>query len=460
METGYRGRIDLVTLEELVRRGEVDTVVTAFPDMFGRLMGKHVTGSYFLDSAAQHGIHACDYLLACDVEMDPVPGYAFASWATGYGDVHLVPDLGTLRLLPWREKTAFVLCDLTRGEHDEPVAISPRQVLRRQLGRLAQAGYSARGASELEFFIFRETYEEAAKKRFHDLTPFAEFIEDYHLLQGAKEEFLVRAVRNGMEGAGVPIEFSKGEWGPGQQEVNLRYCDLLEMADRHVLYKQGAKEIAAQQGVSVTFMAKWSERLAGSSCHLHLSLWDPEGQTNRFTDADAPRGLGTLFKRFLAGQLAHTRELMLFFAPFVNSYKRYQAASFAPTRLAWSIDNRTVGYRALGHGNGVRLENRIPGADANPYLAFAAAVAAGLDGIEHELEPAPPFTGDAYAAQTLDTVPDHLAAAIAAFEHSTFARQAFGGDVVEHYLHAARTELRKFNEIVTCWERARHFERA
>lgn len=459
MESENRGRLTLAALTDLVAAGEIDTVVTAFPDMFGRLMGKRITGHYFVNTAASHGIHACDYLLACDVEMDPVPGYKFASWAQGYGDVHLVPDLQTLRRLPWLEKTAFVLCDLRRGEHDEPVAVAPRQILRRQLERAKAAGFVVKGASELEFYIFKDSFEEAAQKGFHELTPYGWYIEDYQLLQGTKEEFLVRAIRNGMDEAGVPIEFSKGEWGPGQQEINLGYCDLLEMADRHVLYKQGVKEIAQQHGVSVTFMAKWHEKFAGSSCHIHASLWDASGANSSFYDPTAPGGRGKTFRGFLAGQLAHAKELMVFFAPFVNSYKRYQSASFAPTRLAWSLDNRTVGLRALGEKSSLRLENRIPGADANPYLAFAAMIAAGLDGIERALEPPPPFCGDAYAAQSLDTVPSTLTAAIAALEGSSFARQELGEDVVEHYLHAAKTEQRKFNEVVTCWERSRHFER-
>ena len=420
------------------------SVALRAPDVFGRLLGKRVTGHYFVSDAAEHGIHACDYLLACDVEMDPVPGYEFASWATGYGDIHLVPDLATLRVLPWLEKTAFVLCDVRRGEDDEPVAISPREILKRQVERARSMGFRALGATELEFYIFKETYDEAHQKGFEDLT---------------REEFLVRAIRNGMEGAGVPIEFSKGEWGPGQQEINLRYADLLEMADRHVLYKQGVKEIAAQHNVSVTFMAKWSEKLAGSSCHIHSSLWDAAGKVSRFYDGKCVRGMGKTFQAYLAGQLAHARELMLFYAPFVNSYKRYQSASFAPTRLAWSIDNRTVGFRALGQGNGLRVENRIPGADANPYLALAATLAAGLDGIDKGLTPPANFAGDAYAASSLPTVPTTLSAAIEAFRASSFVRTAFGDAVVGHYLHAAETEERKFNEVVTSWERNRHFER-
>ena len=418
-----------------------------------------MTGHYFIGDAASHGIHVCDYLLACDVEMDTVPGYQFASWSTGYGDLHLVPDLSTIRLLPWLEKTAFVLCDVRRGDQDEAVSISPREILKRQVERARSMGFAVRGATELEFYIFRETYEEAYKKGFHDLTPYAWFIEDYHLLQSTKEEFLVRAIRNGMDGAGVPIEFSKGEWGPGQQEINLHYSDLVEMADRHVLYKQGVKEIAAANGVSASFMAKWSEKFAGSSCHIHSSLWDADGKVSRFYDAQAARGMGPIFEAYLAGQLAHAKELMLFYAPFVNSYKRYQSASFAPTRLAWSIDNRTVGFRAVGSGASLRVENRIPGADANPYLALAATLAAGLDGIEKKLTPPANFAGDAYAAQSLDKVPTTLDAAIEAFQGSSFVKSAFGSDVVEHYLHAARTEVRKFNEVVTSWERMRHFER-
>lgn len=453
------GTIDLDTLKDLIHKKEIDTVVTAFPDMYGRFMGKRITGHFFLDEIAQGGMHACDYLLACDMEMDPVPGYAFTSWETGYGDFRAIPDLTTLRVLPWLEKTAFVFADLYGEEDSAPVKVAPRQILRRQMERAKALGLLPMGGSELEFYTFRETYETARQKHYHDLETYGSYIEDYHIFQGTKEEFLVRAIRNGMDGAGVPVECSKGEWGPGQHEVNLRYGDFLEMADRHTLYKHGAKEIAALQGVAITFMAKWNEKLAGSSCHLHSSLWDLEAKTNRFYDAKAALGMSELFRNWLAGLMAHAREFAILYAPFVNSYKRYQARSFAPTCIVWSPDNRAVAYRIVGHGTSLRVENRIPGADVNPYLAFAATLASGLDGIEQGLTLPGVFEGNAYTTPGLLSVPLSLSEAIEEFEQSDLARRALGHDVVEHYLHAARTEVRKFNEAVTCWERERHFER-
>ncbi len=453
------GMIDLETLTNLVGSGAVDTVVTVFTDPLGRFMGKRITGHFFLSDIAAGGMHTCDYLMACDVEMDPVPGYEFASWNTGYGDIHAVPDLSTLRLLPWLEKTAFVICDLRRGESDAPVTIAPRQILERQVARARDQGWVAMGASELEFYVFRDSYEGAKEKHFHDLQPYGWYIEDYHILQGTKEEWLIRKIRNAMDAAGVPVEFSKGEWGPGQHEINLRYTDFMEMADRHSLYKNGVKEIAALDGVAITFMAKWDERFAGSSCHIHGSLWDETREHSAFYDPSAADGRSAIFGHWLAGQLTYARELTLMYAPFINSYKRYEAGSFAPTQIAWGLDNRTAGFRVLGKGNGLRVENRVPGADANPYLAFAATLAAGLAGIEEKLEPPPPFSGDAYVAEDLDRVPGTLSEAIVAFENSAFARRVFGEEVVEHYLHAARTEVQKFNQVVTCWERERHFER-
>ncbi len=453
------GIIDSDTLKDLIHKKEIDTVVTAFPDMYGRFMGKRITGHFFLDEIAQGGMHVCDYLLACDMEMDPVPGYAFTSWETGYGDFHAIPDLTTLRVLPWLEKTAFVFCDLYTEEGGTPVEIAPRQILKRQMERAKALGLLPMGGSELEFYTFRETYAAAREKHYHDLETYGWYIEDYHIFQGTKQEWLVRAIRNAMEGAGIPVEFSKGEWGPGQHEINLRYADFLEMSDRHTLYKHGAKEIAASHGVAITFMAKWNEKLAGSSCHLHSSLWDLDGQKNRSYDPKEPWGMSELLRSWLAGLIAHTRELAIFYAPFVNSYKRYRAGSFAPTRIVWSPDNRTTGFRLVGHGNSLRVENRIPGADVNPYLAFAATLASGLDGIEHGLALPEVFEGNAYTAPGLPTIPLGLSEAIEGFEKSELARTAFGEEVVEHYLHAARTEVRKFNEVVTCWERERHFER-
>jgi glutamine synthetase len=450
--------MELPELHQLVDDQEIDTIITVFPDMLGRLVGKRITGHFFVDTVASSGMHACDYLLACDVEMDPVPGFAFTSWSSGYGDMHAVPDLGTLRCVPWHDKSALVICDLYAADN-QPVRIAPRQILRDQLARADLLGLLPKGGSELEFYVFRDTFEGARHKQYHDLEPYGWYIEDYHILQGSKEEWLIREMRNGMDAAGVPVEFSKGEWGPGQHEINLRFADFLEMADRHVIYKHGVKEIAALHDVSVTFMAKWHEKYAGSSCHLHASLWSPGSETSLCAEGGGAYGMSKIFRQWLAGQLAYARELTLLYAPFVNSYKRYQPGSFAPTRIGWAVDNRTVGFRVLGHQSSLRVENRIPGADINPYLAFAAMLVAGLAGIEEELELGEPYSGDAYAASDLVGVPQSLEEATHLFDSSALARRALGDDVVDHYVHAARTELSKFASTVTCWERQRHFER-
>ncbi len=451
-------------LRQLVRQGEIDTVLAVFPDLYGRLVGKRITGRFFCEEVLPHGMHACDYLLACDMEMDPVPGYRFASWASGYGDVHCRPDPTTLRRASWLERTALVLCDVfTEGGHDL-ASVAPRSILKRQIERARAAGLVAMGGSELELFILRETYESAHRKGFDGLDPFGWYVEDYHTLQGFKVEGLVGAIRRHLDQSGVPVEFSKGEWGPGQQEINLRYADFLEMADRHVIYKQAAKEIAIQQGLAVTFMAKLDERYAGSSMHLHSSLWTADDGKPVFDDGAASGDPGgTLPERcrwWLGGLMRHARACTLLFAPYVNSYKRFRAGSFAPTKIAWSYDNRTVGFRIVGRGRSLRVECRIPGADANPYLAFAATLAAGLDGLANHIEPPEVFRGDAYAAAQLPEVPTSLPEAIAELEASPLFRKAFGEDVVEHLLHFARTEQRKFEEVVTTWERRRFFERA
>jgi glutamine synthetase len=451
------GNLDSKDLEALVRRGEVDTVLTVFPDLQGRLMGKRVVGRHFLEHVAGEGVHACAYLLTVDVDMEPLPGYRFASWATGYQDMKVVPDLSTLRRIPWLPKTALVFCDVYT-EEGEPAAVSPRWILRRQIDRARKAGFRVMVGSELELYLFKETYAEARAKRHHDLTPVSQYLEDYHILQTTKEEGLVRAIRNGMEGAAVPVEFSKGEWGRGQEEINLRYAEALEMADRHTLYKHGAKEIAHAQGGSITFMAKYDREAAGSSFHLHSSLWDPAGKRNLFFEKGRRVG-SRLFGHWLAGQTALAREFAYFYAPYVNSYKRYQAASFAPTRIVAGWDNRTCGFRLCGEGQGFRVENRIPGADANPYLAFAATIAAGLHGIVKKLEASPLYEGNAYEDASLPEVPKTLREAIAELERSGVAREAFGDDVVEHYLHTARLEQQAFDRAVTCWELQRNFER-
>jgi glutamine synthetase len=444
-------------LEALIRNGEVDTVLTVFPDGLGRLMGKRVVGRYFLDHVLEGGVHACIYLFTVDMEMEPLPGFRLTSWERGYGDMKMVPDLATWRLLPWLPKTALVFCDVYT-EEGEPIEEAPRWVLRRQVERSAKVGYVVKTASELELYLFRESFDEARAKRYHGLTPVSSYLEDYHILQTSKEEPLVRAIRNHMEAAGVPVEFSKGEWGRGQEEINLRYAEALEMADRHVLYKHGVKEIAWLQGCSVTFMAKYDMGAAGSSFHLHSSLWDRGGNRNLFAAKGSREGTA-LFQQWLAGQMAMARELAYFYAPTINAYKRYQAGSFAPTRIACGWDNRTCGFRICGEGSGFRVENRIPGADANPYLAFAATIAAGLHGIGKKLKPPKRYEGNAYEDPTLTQVPKTLREALDELAGSDVARETFGPRVVEHYLHHGRLEQQAFDQSVTDWELIRHFER-
>jgi glutamine synthetase len=431
-----KGMLTREELGDLVERGEVETVLAVFPDLYGRLMGKRINSSFFLEEIADGGMHACDYLLACDMEMDAVPGYRYTNWETGYGDFHCVPDLSTLRRAAWLPKTALVICDLL-GHHEEPVEVSPRRMLQRQLERAREAGFTVKGGTEIELYVF------------------------YHIFQGTKEEDLVGAIRRGLDQSGVPIEFSKGEAGLGQQEINLRYCEALTQADRNVIYKHAAKEIAWAQGKSVTFMAKWDEKHTGSSAHIHVSLWEADGAAAFPGDRKTgPVEASDTFRWFLGGWLRHARALSACWAPYVSSYKRYQSRSWAPTAIAWSYDNRTAGFRVVGQGPSLRIECRIPGADANPYILYAAALAAGLDGIRNRIEPPEIFQGDIYASRDLPRIPSTLREAISEFEQCELAREAFGENVYEHYLHFLRTEQRKFDEVVTCWERARYFERA
>jgi glutamine synthetase len=456
------GRLDLKTLTALVRRGDIDTVLTVFPDTYGRLLGKRVVARHFLEHGARDGGHACIYLFTVDMEMEPLPGFTLTSWERGYGDMKMVPDLTTLRRIPWLPQTALVFCDV-HAEGGEPIEEAPRWILKRQLARARDLGYVVKTAAELELYVFRESFEQARARRYQGLTPASSYLEDYHILQTTKEEPLIRAIRNGMEGAAVPVEGSKGEWGRGQEEINLEYAEALEMADRTALYKHGAKEIAYLQGCSVTFMAKPDMAAAGSSFHLHSSLWDEAGRRPLFAPGrrapGSPPALNTLFGHWLAGQVAMARDLAYFYAPTVNSYKRYQAGSFAPTRVVAGWDNRTCGFRLCGEGAGFRVENRIPGADANPYLAFAATIAAGLHGIQTKLKAPRLFEGNAYEDATLPQVPKTLREAIAELERSEVARAAFGERVLEHYLHTARLEQQAFDQVVTDWELIRNFER-
>lgn len=447
-------------LATLVERGEIETVLTVFPDMYGRLMGKRIQGGFFLEQIADGGMHACDYLLACDMEMDVIPGYKYTSWETGYGDFHCVPDLSTLRRAAWLPRTALVICDLL-DHHEKPVEVSPRRMLQRQLERAREAGFTVMGGTEIELYVFDDSFAEARSKNYHDLKPMGTYNEDYHILQGTKEEELVGAIRRHLDDSGVPIEFSKGEAGLGQQEINLRYSEALVQADRNVIYKHAAKEIAWAQGKSVTFMAKWDEKHTGSSAHVHVSLWDRDGKNVFPGDHKiGPVEGSDTFRWFLGGWIKHARAVTACYAPYVASYKRYQSRSWAPTAIAWSYDNRTAGFRVVGRGPSLRVECRIPGADANPYILYAAALAAGLDGIRNRIEPPEIFQGDLYAAAELPKVPGTLREAISELERSDMAKEAFGEDVFEHYLHFLRTEQRKFDEVVTCWERSRYFERA
>jgi glutamine synthetase len=452
--------LDRSELGRAVEGGEIDTVLAVFPDMYGRLLGKRITGHFFMDHVLSDGYHACDYLLASDMEMDPVPGYAFTSWERGYGDFHLVPDLSTLRIAAWLPHTALVICDIASESGPDPVEVAPRRILQRQVERASEAGFNVKAGSEIELYVFDESYDSARRKNYHDLRTMGAYIEDYQILQGTKEDSLVGAIRRALDASGVPVEFSKGEWGPGQQEINLEYCDVLTQADRNVIYKHAAKEIAYQQGKAVTFMAKWDEALAGSSMHVHVSLWNDGKNCFSGDEQIGPVRGSDRFRAFLGGWMKHAQEVTPFYAPYVSSYKRFQPGSFAPTGIAWSYDNRTAGFRVVGHGQSLRIECRIPGADANPYLVYAAVIASGLDGIAKQVEPPPLFEGDIYRSSELPQIPATLHQAADAYERSEFARQAFGEDVHLHYLHFLRTEQCKFDEVVTCWERARFFERA
>ncbi len=455
MENMTLGTWTLSDLTRAIRDGKIHTIILAFPDMQGRWMGKRATARHFLQSCQRHGPHACAYLLTVDMEMDPVPGYALTSWEKGYQDFALLPDFSTIRPLAWSPGSALVICDVADAA-GKPISVAPRQVLKDQIARAKAAGFSFKTASELEFYLFRETYESAKAKTYHGLEHFGAYIEDYHILQGDKEEFLIGEIRNLMEQSGVPVETSKGEWGPGQHEINLDFAPALEMADRHTVYKHGAKAIAAAKGVSLTFMAKYDAHLAGSSCHIHASLWDATGKKNLFWEGGKP---SRLFRHFLGGQMSLAKELSYFYAPTVNSYKRYQSATFAPTAVAWGRDNRTCGFRMVGEKESLRVENRIPGADANPYLAFAATLGAGLYGIKNKIEPPPEFRGNAYESSAVPGVPKSLYKAIRLLEASKAAREIFTDDVFEHYLRTARAEQAAFDRSVTCWERERNFER-
>ncbi|MDH6269239.1 glutamine synthetase [Rhizobium sp. SG_E_25_P2] len=446
-------------LKKDVAEGRIDTVLAVQVDMQGRLMGKRFQAQYFVESAYEE-THSCNYLLATDMEMETVSGYKSTSWEKGYGDYTMKPDLSTLRRIPWLEGTAMVLCDMLDHHTHEEVPHSPRAILKKQVKRLEAMGMKAFMATELEFFLFDQTYDDARQSGYRDLQLVSAYNEDYHIFQTTKEEDVMRAIRNGLQGAGIPVENSKGEASAGQEEINVRYAEALTMADRHAIIKNGCKEIAWSRGKAITFLAKWNYTAAGSSSHVHQSLWSLDGKP-LFFDPNGRYGMSKLMEHYVAGLLAHAGEITLALAPYINSYKRFVAGTFAPTKAVWSKDNRTAGYRLCGDGGkGIRIECRVGGSDLNPYIAFAALLAAGIDGIEKKMELEDPFSGDAYGAAGVREVPKTLRDATDMFTNSTLLREAFGDDVVDHYTRAARWEQEEYDRRVTDWEVARGFERA
>ncbi len=453
-----KGMLTPGELEQKVKADQIDTVLVVFTDHYGRFMGKRFDADFFLESITKDGTHGCTYLLTVDMEMDVIEGYQYANWKQGYGDFHMVPDMDTLRLVSWHEKTAMVICDLEGDVDHLPVAQAPRSILRAQIERAKKSGFSVMSASELEYYLFETSYQEAVEGAYHNLKPAGAYIEDYHIFQGSRWEGYHGSARRHLRDSGVPVENTKGEAGIGQHELNVRYSDVLTMADRHVVFKQCLKEVADQQNLSVTFMAKYVEDQSGSSCHLHMSLFK-DGQNTFAGDNDfAGIKCSDSFRWFLGGWMKHMPATMVFYAPTINSYKRYQACSWAPTRIVWSYDNRTAGFRIVGRGQSLRIECRIPGADCNPYLAFAAALASGLDGIKNKIEPPEKYDGDVYQADHLPKVPDTLEKAVLLFCNSEFVKSSFGSDVQEHYTHFFKKEIEIFNNAITDWEKKRYFE--
>jgi glutamine synthetase len=446
-----------------IENGTIDTVVAAFGDHAGRLIGKRTDGRFYLDVVRHEGTENCDYLIACDLDNNPLPGFRWASYEQGYGDMRAVVDESTVRYLPWIEKTALVLCDLVDVDTGAAVDVSPRRMLQAQVDKAAAQGYVPMVGSEIEFFVFKEAYDDAHASGYRDLTPNSPYVEDYHILQTTKEEDVLGAIRRGLAGAGLPVEFSKGEAGRGQHELNLTFQTAVEMADINLVFKNAVKEIAHACGKSATFMAKPYFADAGSSCHIHSSLWSADGRSLMSSDGHGddpdPHHMSELFRWFLGGLMATARDFTLLVAPTVNSYKRFQPGSWAPTGIGWDVDNRTLGFRVVGHGQGMRVENRIPGADANTYHAFAAMIAGGLYGIEHRIEPAAPYSGNGYTASDLTRIPWTFPEAIELWRSSRIAVECFGEDVHHHVLVHAEAEWLAFNQTVTEWERARYFER-
>jgi glutamine synthetase len=453
------GNLSFDELKTEIAAGGIDTVLACAVDMQGRLVGKRFLASFFADSAHDE-THGCNYLLANDIDMEPVPGYKAASWDKGYGDFVMKPDMSTLRRIPWLEKTALVLCDLQDHHTHSDLPHSPRAILRKQVARLTERGWLAYFASELEFYLFDESYDSIRAKHWKNLSTASPYIGDYLIGITSKEEGVMRRLRNEMNAAGIPIENSKGEWGPGQEEINVRYAEALDMADRHVILKNGAKEIAGQMGKAISFMSKYNYDLAGNSSHIHNSLWSADGKTPLFFDKGADWTLSELGQQWAAGQIKYAKEFTWFLAPYINSYKRFQAGTFAPTKIMWSEDNRTAGFRLCGEGTkGIRMECRIGGADLNPYLAFAALIAAGLAGIDEKLTLQKPFVGDAYQASRLPEIPKTLRDATETLAKSKMLKTALGEDVVEHYVHTAKWEQLEYDRRITDWELHRGFER-
>ncbi len=453
------GLLSFENLKQRVEQGSIDTVVVAFPDMQGRLMGKRMQAEFFVETAWEE-THCCNYLVATDLEMNTVEGYASTSWAAGYGDYTMRPDMTTLRLLPWLEGTAMVLCDLLDHHGHAPIPHSPRAILQHQIERLEKMGFRSAVATELEFFVFNETYEELRQNDYQTMTTIGPYNEDYHIFQTTKEEGLMRQIRNGLQGAGIKVENTKGEADAGQAEVNVQYGDALYMADTHCLVKNAVKEIAFLNNKSVTFLGKWSHNAAGSSSHIHQSLVSVKGEPV-FQDKKAKYGMSDTMKHYLAGLLNYADDNTCFLAPYVNSYKRFMAGTFAPTKAIWALDNRTAGFRIVAADtSNVRVECRIGGSDLNPYLAIAGQIAAGIAGIEQKLELEPEFSGDAYQAEQARGIPTNLVAATKALSASSMLREAFGSQVIDHYVRAAEWEQESFEQVVTDYEVKRGFERA
>ena len=446
-------------LIKLVENNDIETVITAFPDMYGRLMGKRFEGQFFIKNVLDEGTHACDYLLGVDIDMEPISGYKITSWEKGYGDFHLKLDLNTIRIADWLYKTVIILCDLEKNH--KPVNESPREILKKQIKIAEKKGYKIKLASELEFYVFDNTYEDAKEKSYLCLNPSNRFREDYSLLNTSSEEVLMAKLRNSLSNSGIEVECTKGEWDLGQQEINVKYSDPLDMADKHVIIKQSAKEIAYQNDMSITFMSKWNEKSAGSSMHIHLSLWDSKNTQNLFYDKTVKNDLKSSdhFKWFLGGWMKYSPDIFMFYSPYPTSFKRFVSESFAPTKISWSLDNRTSTFRIVGEQNSLRIECRIPGADANPYLAFAASIAAGINGIENKISPPEMTTGDSYTNSSLVSCPDNVDKGLKYFNDSKFISNHLGQEVKDHYSHFFETEKFAFERIVTDWEKNRYFER-